>query len=444
MSRGAKDAKLSNEIEVSGAQNDKTRVKAVSDLTAEEILNEPKELRVIRRAKRTTKDAESVKSSAVKSAFTNCQRRPRNRHRKSKLGEPKKGGGGGKGVWGKIGSEVSELGDCSDVRDPNYDSDNQGDYKLVAKEVKDEDWRKAVNATLREYLEHGNCHEVEESLYDMNISPQCTYIILLMAVELGLERHNNHRELISQLISELYNNVLSEQDIVKGFEDLLKRIVDLRLDTPDAPNLIGQFIARCIADDCLAPKFVSSYTGKIDNEYLKEALDKAHVLITMKQGMSHLDNIWGMGGGNRPVKYLTNKMVALLKEYTFSGDKQEALRCLNELEVPHFHHELVYQALDMAIEVSTVTAMDAMVALIRFLSVETVVITLDQFEKGIRRILADLGDISLDVPNAHTLFETIAVKLKTQKVLSDVLYEEMSQRGRKRFVSEGDGGRVKV
>lgn len=91
MSRGAKDAKLSNEIEVSGAQNDKTRVKAVSDLTAEEILNEPKELRVIRRAKRTTKDAESVKSSAVKSAFTNCQRRPRNRHRKSKLGEPKKG-----------------------------------------------------------------------------------------------------------------------------------------------------------------------------------------------------------------------------------------------------------------------------------------------------------------------------------------------------------------
>jgi len=28
----------------------------------------------------------------------------------------------------------------------------------------------------------------------------------------------------------------------------------------------------------------------------------------MNQGMSHLDNIWGCGGGNRPVMSLTNKV----------------------------------------------------------------------------------------------------------------------------------------
>lgn len=28
----------------------------------------------------------------------------------------------------------------------------------------------------------------------------------------------------------------------------------------------------------------------------------------MNHGIAHLDNIWGMGGGNRPVKYLTNKV----------------------------------------------------------------------------------------------------------------------------------------
>jgi len=27
----------------------------------------------------------------------------------------------------------------------------------------------------------------------------------------------------------------------------------------------------------------------------------------MNQGMAHLDNIWGCGGGNRPVVSLTNK-----------------------------------------------------------------------------------------------------------------------------------------
>lgn len=35
------------------------------------------------------------------------------------------GGAGGKGVWGKPGSELNETGVCSDTKDPNYDSDSQ-------------------------------------------------------------------------------------------------------------------------------------------------------------------------------------------------------------------------------------------------------------------------------------------------------------------------------
>jgi len=37
------------------------------------------------------------------------------------------------------------------------------------------------------------------------------------------------------------------------------------------------------------------------------------------------------------------QMVDLLKEYIDSGDLNEAMQCLQELDVPHFHHELVYQ-----------------------------------------------------------------------------------------------------
>ena len=33
----------------------------------------------------------------------------------------------------------------------------------------------------------------------------------------------------------------------------------------------------------------------------------------------------------------------LLKEYLCSCDIAEASRCLADLEVPHFHHELVYE-----------------------------------------------------------------------------------------------------
>ena len=69
-----------------------------------------------------------------------------------------------------------------------------------------------------------------------------------------------------------------------------------------------------------------------------------------------LDNVWGVGGGIRPVKYLVRflkendpipvdslmflhlklqvkKIVLLLKEYLCSQDVAEASRCLLDLEV---------------------------------------------------------------------------------------------------------------
>lgn len=37
------------------------------------------------------------------------------------------------------------------------------------------------------------------------------------------------------------------------------------------------------------------------------------------------------------------QMNLLLREYLLSGEVSEAEHCLRELEVPHFHHELVYE-----------------------------------------------------------------------------------------------------
>lgn len=134
----------------------------------------------------------------------------------------------------------------------------------------------------------------------------------------------------------------------------------------------------------------------------RAALSKADALLTQKHGIVRLDNIWGTGGGIRPVKHLIKKVnaiiltftfptilcafggfflfcfllffflfhkrntsafkitlpifpllpffffclpqiIMLLKEFLSSGDVSEATRCLLDLEVPHFHHELVYE-----------------------------------------------------------------------------------------------------
>ena len=73
-------------------------------------------------------------------------------------------------------------------------------------------------------------------------------------------------------------------------------------------------------------------------------------------------------------------MNLLLMEYLSSGDKDEAVRCLRELEVPHFNHELVYEAVVMVLEKSSQRCATMMCSLLQHMAKVTV-ITPDQIHK---------------------------------------------------------------
>ena len=40
----------------------------------------------------------------------------------------------------------------------------------------------------------------------------------------------------------------------------------------------------------------------------RRALKRAKLLLSMKHGLARLDNVWGMGGGQRPVMFLISKV----------------------------------------------------------------------------------------------------------------------------------------
>ena len=44
-----------------------------------------------------------------------------------------------------------------------------------------------------------------------------------------------------------------------GFDILLQQLNDLSLDTPNASEVLGNFIARAVADDCLPPSYVQNH-----------------------------------------------------------------------------------------------------------------------------------------------------------------------------------------
>ncbi|XP_033017053.1 programmed cell death protein 4-like [Lacerta agilis] len=369
----------------------------------------------------------------------------KNHDRKSRMGKgrglPKKGGAGGKGVWGAPGVVYSYQE--PDARDPNYDEVAQGDtvYATVVPELEEEELEKAVQPMMKEYFEHGDTLEVVELLRELNLGGHKAAVPSL-AVALSLEGKASHRELTSRLLSDLVGKVMSSEDIAAAFDRTLSDLPDLILDTPEAPQMLGQFIARAVADHALPLDFLERYKGRVDCEHARAALDRAAILLRIKRDVNHLDNVWGVGGGQRPVKHLIKEMNLLLREYLLSGEVSEAEHCLRQLEVPHFHHELVYEAVVMVLESTGDTAVAMMVKLLKVLW-ETGLVTLDQMNRGFQRVYDELGDISLDVPLAHSILERLVDLCFEEGVITKQLRDACPARGRKRFVSEGDGGQIK-
>lgn len=98
----------------------------------------------------------------------------------------------------------------------------------------------------------------------------CLLQTIVIAIESAMDHKPSHREMTSVLISQLVmEGVISSEDIAKGFEILLSNLPDLILDAPDAPTILGNFIARAVADDCASLTLVRSWKEMAPNEHAK-------------------------------------------------------------------------------------------------------------------------------------------------------------------------------
>lgn len=402
---------------------------------------------VKRKGKRLTKHGSREKeiSGVASPNFVAPHRRWKNSRRSRNgygRGLPKKGGAGGKGVWGFPGSEILEE-DYEDQNDPNYEeiNDKNVELKEVIPEITAEEFIKRTEPIILEYFQHGDTSEVAHSIDEYltgAMRPMVTYV----AVEVAMDHKHSQCEMASVLISDLYGRIITGRDISKGFDMLLTNLPDLILDIPEAVTLLGNFIARAVADDCIPPKYVTHPEVEISNEHIEAALKRSDTLLNMKRGWAVLDNVWGMGGPLRPVKSITKQMSLLLQEYLSSRDIPEAHRCLQALEVPHFHHELVYEAIVMTLESLKQTTGEALCELLKTLD-ESCIVSPAMMEQGFQRVYDDMPDIVLDVPLAYIFLDRFVERCTRAGFLTDKIIKNMPSRGRKRFVSEGDGGHIK-
>lgn len=309
----------------------------------------------------------------------------------SGLQERSKKGGAGKGNWGVMAEEQApDL----DPHDPNYDSDNAQPAELHQdREVQERVFKKAAASVFDEYLTSGDVAEVVTSLHELD-QPGLEHLFVKRALATAMDKHDREREMTSALLSTLYDEVISPAQMSLGFSLLVSALEDLVLDVPQAVEHMARFVARAVVDDVLPPAFVAGIDGSPPSGSLLRA--RCESLLEGRHASERLLRCWGNKEG-LDLEGTRGSISSLLREYLGSNDVGEAARLMRGMAVPFYHHELVKQALQLAL--ADPPSWPALSRLLGRLS-ETGEVSPLQLHKGYHRCVAQLADTALDSPGA--------------------------------------------
>ncbi|KAF5476655.1 hypothetical protein F2P56_003371 [Juglans regia] len=328
------------------------------------------------------------------------------RSHSGKLVRVKKDGAGGKGTWGKLLDTDGES--HLDRNDPNYDSGEEP-YQLVGSTVSDplDEYKKAVVSIIEEYFSTGDVDLAASDLRELGSSEYHPYFIKRL-VSLAMDRHDKEKEMASVLLSALYADVISPDQIQDGFFILLESADDLAVDILDAVEILALFLARAVVDDIVPPAFLTRAKKGLPESskgvQVIQIADKSY--LSAPHHAELVEKRWG-GSTHVTVEEVKKKIADLLREYVESGDTIEACRFIRELGVAFFHHEVVKRALVLAMEIRT--AEPLILKLLKEASEEGL-ISSSQMVKGFTRLAESLDDLALDIPSAKSLFQSLVPK----------------------------------
>jgi len=332
-------------------------------------------------------------------------------------GSPKKGGAGGKGTWGKGGAD--DLIEAHvDSKDPNYDSDeeveldginNSKKKKVVFRKL---DGSSPIQAILEEYFTSGDVEEASSRLRELTAISMNDFVE--KSVYAAMEHQPYERELTSKLLSNLYGKSLTSRNISDGFQTALDNLEENILDIPQAPDMLAKFFARAILDEIIPPSFLRSVWA--ENTATQNTVAIATGLVNNNHRSKRLEHIWGPGD-LESVKRLKREASTLVSEFIVNEDKVEADRSLRSMSAPHFHFQVVRQALQMAIGASNAKDREAILRLLGFLF-ETGLLCTSDMEQGFSLCGKSLDDTKLDIPSAPATFSSMVKVGQDSKWLS--------------------------
>ncbi|XP_004290465.1 PREDICTED: uncharacterized protein LOC101303761 [Fragaria vesca subsp. vesca] len=325
-------------------------------------------------------------------------------------GRPKKGGSGGKGTWGGL---LDTENTCTvDPSNPNFDSSEECEQSNAKTERVDfEEYKKKATIIVEEFFATDDITSTANELRELDM-PSYSFYFVKKLVSKAMDRHDKEKEMAAVLLSALYADYIDPPQVYKGFCKLVESADDLIVDIPDTVDVLALFIARAVVDDILPPAFLKKQMNDLTKdskgvEVLKRA-EKGYLAAPLHAEI--IERRWG-GSKKRTVDDVKAKINNLLIEYVVSGDKKEACRCIKELKVPFFHHEIVKRALVMAMERRQ--AEGRLLDLLKE-AAEEGLINSSQVSKGFGRMIDYVDDLSLDIPNARGILQSLISKAASE------------------------------
>ena len=230
-------------------------------------------------------------------------------------------------------------------------------------------------------------------------------------VNRSCDKSDRDRELVSQLLSALYPNVLSSNTIGKGFERLFEIVDEIEKDAPAAKTILATFLARAVVDEVLPPSYLAD---SVVCSLGGEVVEQAKIMLSRDHAGAKLERSWGPGDG-RPVEDMKVAVDQLLQEFLLSKDTAEAVRCISELKAPLFLHEIVKRAVCNAMDKDT-EQQRCMSELLTQLS-RRELLSAQQAEKGFHRLHHMLPDLALDTPSAVQVLADFTARAKAEGVI---------------------------
>jgi len=228
----------------------------------------------------------------------------------------------------------------------------------------------------------------------------------------GIERKAYERELISQLLSGAYS-IFQNKEMPDGFEIVLDRLPDLSLDVPDAPEVLGKFIARAIFDEVLPPVFLQQ--AKVNNPKAQGSLSLAQELYDKDRKL--LYHIWG-GGDLSSVRRLRKVVDAFLSDYLENKEIEDASTAILDLSAPSYNSQVIRQAITLSLERNSAQARKDILDLITELYKRGQFSSYD-VRHGFGLVWRKIYDIKLDVPNAEEMLTELTNSAKALRLLPE-------------------------